>query len=242
MSSEPVLAIRGLSKSLGGVPVLRDISLELYRGDFCGLIGPNGSGKTTLLLSVAEGSVGILGADVTSRGLDAKAFVGYALQPRDLPPQLSGHQLLDFVASLRSAPQMPEQIRELASQFEMEEKLEEEIGTYSNGMKQKLGVMLALVGTPPLIIMDESLNGLDPMSAFRLKRHLQSLAGTGLSAVLLSSHLLDSLEKYCTRVVMIREGRIEHEWTRAALEAEISGTGRSLEEMFVERMLRKGVA
>jgi len=240
VNPETLLEIRELSKSLDGVPILHDISLEVRRGDFCGLIGPNGSGKTTLLrsvtgqLTVAEQRVSILGKDVATRGLEAKTCTGYAFEPNDLPPQLSGMQLLDFVGSLRGAPEMAGQIRELSQMLELSERLDDDLRTYSHGMKQKLGVMMALIGTPPLIVMDESLNGLDPVSAFRLKQYLLTLAQTGRSGILLSSHQLDSLERYCTRIIMMRDGRLVHEWTRAELEAEMAAKHTHLEEIFVD--------
>ena len=240
--SDSLLCIRNLSKSLGQREVLHEISLDVKPGEFVGLIGPNGAGKTTLLRcltgqwTVPEGTVTIDGIDVAAHTLEAKRRFGYAFDPGDLIERLTARQHLLFVAALRSIVSPEAEIQSLAELVDLTPELDNEIGTYSFGMKQKLGIMLALLGHPPLIVLDEALNGLDPVVAFRMKNHLKDLAAEGKTGILLASHMLESLEKYCTRIAMIREGRIFRHWTQAELEREADASGKHLEELFVELM------
>ena len=239
---DSLLRIHGLSKSLATREVLHDISLDVNRGEFVGLIGPNGAGKTTLLRCLTGqwtapgGTVTIDGLDVATHTLEAKRRFGYAFDPADLIERLTARQHLVFVAALRNLVSPEAEIQALAVLTDLVPELDAEIGTFSFGMKQKLGIMLALLGHPPLIVLDEALNGLDPVVAFRMKNYLKDLAAGGQTGILLASHMLESLEKYCTRIAMIRDGRIFRHWTQAELEQEAEASGRGLEELFVDLM------
>jgi ABC-2 type transport system ATP-binding protein len=240
--SEPLLCVRALSKTLAKRLILHDISLELKRGEFLGLIGPNGAGKTTLLRCITgqwtapEGSVIIDGIDVAADSIAAKKLIGFAFEPTDLIERLTGRQHALFIARLRGLTSPDAEITSLAEMVDLTEALDSETGTYSFGMKQKLGIILALLGHPPFVVLDEALNGLDPMVGYRVKNHLKNLAAEGGTGILLASHILESLERYCTRIAMIREGRIHRYWTQAELEAEAAASGKHLEDLFVELM------
>lgn len=248
MSDTFLLHVRDLSKSLSGREVLHKISLQLKPGEFVGLIGPNGAGKTTLLRCITgqwtapEGAVTIDGVDVAADSLEAKRRFGYAFDPGDMIERLTGRQHLTFLAGVRKIAAPENQIHELAELVDIAENLDRETGTYSQGTKQKLGIMMALLGHPSLVIMDESLNTLDPLVAYRVKNHLKDLAAEGKTAILLASHMLDSLERYCTRIAMIRNGAIYRVWTQAELVAEAAASGRHLEEIFVDLMEEKDVS
>jgi ABC-type multidrug transport system ATPase subunit len=237
-----LLRVHNLSKSLSGREVLHGISLELKRGEFVGLIGPNGAGKSTLLHCITgqwtapAGTVAIDGIDLAVDSLSAKRRFGYAFEPTDLLERLTGRQHLGFLATLRKMEFPEAEIRELAELVDITDFLDREAGTYSQGTRQKLGIMMALLGGPPLVILDESLNTLDPMVSYRVKNHLKDLAARGGTGILLASHMLDSLERYCTRIAMIRDGAIFRLWTRDELEAEAEASGKHLEDLFVELM------
>lgn len=241
MPDSPILCIRELSKALAGREVLHGISLELARGEFVGLVGPNGAGKTTLLncitrqWRVPEGTVTIDGVDIARDPIAAKRRFGYAFDPGDLLDSVTGRQHIMFVAALRKLVSPEAEINALAELVDLTPELDAEVGTYSFGMKQKLGIILALLGHPPLVVLDEALNGLDPIVGYRVKNHLKDLAAEGQTGILLASHMLESLEKYCTRIAMIRGGIIHRIWLRADLEAE-AATGKNLEELFMETM------
>ncbi|HEY3293889.1 MAG TPA: ABC transporter ATP-binding protein [bacterium] len=242
MSDIHLLRVHELSKALGGKPVLHQISLELQRGEFLGLIGPNGAGKTTLLHCITgqwtapAGSVTIDGIDVATDPLAAKRVLSCAFEPGDFIERLTGRQHLDFMAGIRNLKSPAEEIYMLAELVDLGESLDTELGAYSFGMKQKLAIMLALLGHPPFVVLDESLNGLDPVVGYRVKNHLKDLAAEGRTGILLASHMLESLERYCTRISMIREGRIYRHWTQEELEAEAAASGKHLEDLFVELM------
>ncbi|MBI5474199.1 MAG: ATP-binding cassette domain-containing protein [Ignavibacteriae bacterium] len=116
----------------------------------------------------------------------------------------------------------------------LEEKIDEHIGAYSQGMKQKLSIICALIGNPSLIILDESLSGLDPLSSYNLKNYLQDITGRKESSVLLSSHLVDSVEKYCSTIIMLHKGTICRIWSREQLAGEKERTHKDLEQIFVD--------
>jgi ABC-2 type transport system ATP-binding protein len=239
MPDSPLLCVRELSKALSGREVLHGISLDLVRGEFVGLVGPNGAGKTTLLRcitgqwTVPEGAVTIDGMDVARNPIAVKHRFGYA--PGDLLDNVTGRQHVMFVAALRKLSSPEAEISALADLVDLTPELDTEVGTYSFGMKQKLGIILALLGHPPLVVLDEALNGLDPIVGYRVKNYLRDLAAEGQTGILLASHMLESLEKYCTRIAMIRGGVIHRIWLRADLEAE-AAAGKNLEELFVETM------
>jgi ABC-2 type transport system ATP-binding protein len=240
--SDSLLCVRALSKSLAGRPVLHEISLEIQRGEFVGLIGPNGAGKTTLLRCITgqwtapENTITLDGVDVARDPLSAKGLIGYAFDPADLLERVTGRQHVMFIAGLRKLASPEAEIMQLAEMLELTDLLDREAGSYSRGTKQKLGILMALLGRPPFLVMDESLNGLDPMVSYNVKNHLQELAAAGQTGILLASHMLESLERYCTRISMIREGRIYRHWTQAELEAEAAASGKHLEDLFVELM------
>jgi len=115
--------------------------------------------------------------------------------------------------------------------------MNDQIGTYSQGMKQKLSIICALFGNPSLIVLDESLNGLDPVSLYHLKNYLKEITQKREATVILSSHLIDSIEKYCSIVIMLYEGTICKIWSREQLDNEKERTQKDLEQLFVDIVL-----
>lgn len=177
----PVLHLDALTCGHAGQPVLQGIDLELPRGEFVALIGPNGSGKTTLLHCVAgllrpqSGRVLIDGIDIAHDPHGAKSHLGFAIDPGQLPSLLTGSECLRLFAAARALPAIPAATLALAEALTLSPMLERRIGQYSLGTRQKLGIVLGLLGEPPLLLLDEPLNGLDPASAYALKRHLHHL-------------------------------------------------------------------
>lgn len=241
--SEPLLQVRDVRLALGGVEVLRGVDLSLDRGGFTGLIGPNGSGKSTLLrclggvLAADAGSIRIGGQAIDARPGVARALLGYAPEPSTLPAELTGRHCLDLFARARGLRAVPQESVELAELLQYAPWLDRPVGAHSLGTRQKLSVMLALVGTPPLVLLDESLNGLDVVSALALKQHLAALARSGACAVLLATHGLEIAEHHLDAVVLLDAGRIVAHWDRAALDGLRNAAG-GLEQAVVERLRR----
>ena len=236
----PRLAVSGLCKSLGSASVLKNVDLSIFPGEILGLIGPNGAGKTTFIriitgiLQPDAGSITICGHDLDTDSIAARAEVGFAPEPESLPDQLTGAQLLELVASAKSVRGFDvSDLEEMSEQFDMTDKLNDEIGTYSRGMRQKTSILLALVGRPKLVVLDESLAGLDPVSAYALKNYLRRTADDEEIAILLSSHILETIEKYCSRIVILVDGCVRRVHSRREIQEIRRTTGMDLEELFI---------
>jgi ABC-2 type transport system ATP-binding protein len=217
------LELRGLSLSYGHRRVLRGVDLRLERGELVGLIGPNGSGKSTLmracagLLAPDAGELRIDGLEFAHGRVEAQRRFGYAVEPERLPPILRGRQCIELVAHTRGLDGGAlDEAFALAQRLGLVRWLDNEVGEYSLGTRQKLAVVLALIGAPPLLLLDEVMNGLDPLASFALKEELRARADTG-AAVLLATHGLEVAERFLDRAVLLLDGRIAADWDKAAL-------------------------
>lgn len=237
----PPLQLRALSAGYRGAPVLRAVDLELYRGELTGLIGPNGSGKSTLIRAIAGlqdnvgGSVIIGGHDVATEPVAARAQLGYAVEPGALPPLLSGRQCIELLLRLRGVDDSLDDSLRLADQLRLTPWLDGAISSYSLGTRQKLAIVQAMVGRPRLIVLDEVLNGLDPLAAYALKRALRTRCDAG-AAVLLATHGLEVAERFLDRAVLLLDGRIAEDWDASALNRFRADPAGGLEHALVHRL------
>jgi ABC-2 type transport system ATP-binding protein len=236
------LQVRGVELMLGGSAVLRGVDLELGAGELVGLIGPNGSGKSSLmrvcagLLPARAGDVFIDGIDLATASLAAKQRFGYAVEPERLPLSLRGRQCLELVARTRAldAAAVDESVA-LAAALGFAPWLDRPVADYSLGTRQKLSVLLALLGAPPLLLLDEVLNGLDPLAAYALKQELRRRSQSG-SAVLLATHGLEVAERFLDRAVLLIDGRIAADWDSRALAGFRADPDGGLEHAVAERL------
>jgi len=208
-----VLAAENLTKSLGGREVVSDVSFELESGEVFGFLGPNGAGKTTTvrmltgLIRPDAGRVSIGGFAIARDFEKAMRHVGAIVEAPDLYRELSGRENLEIFARMidrRAADAIPELARLVA----LESRLDERVGTYSLGMRQRLGIAQALLGEPRVLILDEPANGLDPAGIREIRELVKSLAHDRGLAIFLSSHLLSEVELTCDRVAILHRGRI----------------------------------
>ena len=233
-SVPPVLCMRGLTAGYDAQPVLRDVNLQIAIGEWCVVLGPNGSGKSTLLYAAAgllpprSGRIELSGVSLDD-GAAAKRMLGYGCAPERLPGLLTGQQCLQVYAAAKGLKEIDRGVLELAEALALSGQLERYVDTYSLGMRQKLAVLLALIGAPRLIVLDEAFNGLDPSSAAILKHHLRRLVDERRAAVLLATHALEIAERYADRVALLLEGRIRQVWDAAQLAA-LRAAGKPLEE------------
>lgn len=238
----PVLQLDRLRFGYAAQPVLHDIDLQLPRGEFVALIGPNGSGKSTLLQCVAgiqvpqAGRIVIDGIDLAGDPQAAKSRLGYAIDPGRLPPLLTGREALGLFAGARGLAGVPAASLDLAGSLQLSPMLDRRIGRYSLGTRQKLGIVLGLVGDPPLLLLDEPLNGLDPLSAWTLKHLLQALCSGHGTTVLLATHSLEVAERFITRAVLLMDGRLHRSWDGPELAAIRDDPARSLEQAMVQAL------
>jgi ABC-2 type transport system ATP-binding protein len=241
------LEIAGLVHAYGPHRVLDSLDLHIGAGEFVALIGPNGSGKTTLLrclagiLALQQGRIAIASVDLARDPLAAKQRLGFAVDPTLLPPLLSGRQCLELFAGARGLGGVPAATLELARELAFDTWLDREVQSYSLGTRQKLGILLGVIGEPPLIVLDEPMNGLDPLSAFALKQYLVRLARERGCAVLLATHALEVAERFISRAVLLLGGRLVQDWDTAALDAIRHDADNSLEQVMVEALRRHGV-
>jgi ABC-2 type transport system ATP-binding protein len=231
----PVLHVASLHAGYGKVAVLSGVDLEVSRGEWLALLGPNASGKTTLLhciagmLLPAAGSIAICGRSLRQDALGAKAQLGFGCAPERLPDLLTGRQCLEVYAAAKSLAAIDADVLELAEAFVFTDMLDRFVASYSLGTKQKLAVLLALLGEPALVVLDEAFNGLDPASALVLKHHLRARVSAARCGVLLATHALDVVERYSDRAVLLLDGRIAREWGREQLTALRAMPGEGLE-------------
>jgi ABC-2 type transport system ATP-binding protein len=221
----PALDVREVAAGYRGRAIVEDIGLRIDPGDFIGLLGANGAGKSTLLraltgqIPLMNGSVLIGGIDLHAAPELAKRGFGYAVDGADLPHSLTGRQYLDFVASVRGCAADDWPLGDLIGPLSLGPHLRRMIGDCSLGTRMKISLAGAMLGGPRLLILDESLNGLDPVSAFRVRRRLAEMVRTGRHAVLLASHAIETIAVSCSAAVFLEDGRIAHRWGRAALDA-----------------------
>jgi ABC-2 type transport system ATP-binding protein len=223
-ATDELLIVRSVAAGYGAQPVLADIDFTLSAGGFMGLLGPNGSGKSTLLraisgqIPVAAGSVHLLGIDLAQKPEAAKCVFGYAVDPPDLPATLTGIQYLQLISSIRGCAANDWFRADLIELLAVGKWLERRIGEYSYGTRMKLSLAATLLGSPPLIILDESLNGLDPVIAWRVKRLLVEMVRTGRHGVLLSTHVIETVESLCSSAILLTDGKISARWNSDALQ------------------------
>jgi ABC-2 type transport system ATP-binding protein len=213
-----ILKIDHLCKSYGKRPVLKDISLRAYSGEVLGFLGPNGAGKTTLIKTVMgflfadSGSIYIDGIDIKKDYEKAMALVGGIVENPEMYKDLTGRKNLEMYSRVHGNIDRA-RIDEVVSLVGMQNRVDEKIGNYSLGMKQRLGLAQALVHKPKLLILDEPTNGLDPIGIRDLRDILKKYARESGAAVVVSSHQLFEMEMMCDRVCIISNGVILGEST-----------------------------
>ncbi len=243
MNETNVLEVLNVSKKAGTRTLVDQVSFSIQAGDVCGFVGPNGAGKTTLirmmtgLIKPGGGSIRIDGTDVGRERVKALSRVGAIVESPIFFPYMSGRDNLLNLARLH--PNMPgterkARVEEALSIVGLSERGSDKVKTYSLGMKQRLGIAQALLGDPRLIILDEPANGLDPMGIRELRQLIQRLNQERGITFLVSSHLLDELQRICSRFVIIKEGKLV--WEGTSREWQEAAGAKGIEEHFVEMM------
>src|SRR3954471_8151612 len=213
--NDAAIRVEGLTKYYGAVIGIEDLSFDVQRGEIFGFLGANGAGKTTTirllldLLRPSRGSARILGVDCHRDSLAARRQVGYL--PGDLPiyPDLSAGDYLSYLSRLDGRPVEPAYLAHLLRRFDVSDiDRGRRLRVQSHGMKQKIGIIQALMARPPVVILDEPTAGLDPMMVQAFRETLSELKREGRTTVFLSSHVLTEVESTCDRIGLVRGGRI----------------------------------
>lgn len=212
-----ILKITNLTKtySKGAIKAVDNVSLDINEGEIFGFLGPNGAGKSTTIkcltgiLPFEDGSINICGYDLKNSPIQAKKSIGYVPDSYIIYDKLTGNEYLNFISDVYDVPSFDRKARasEYASLFNLTDSMNSPIKSYSHGMKQKISLIGALIHNPKLWVLDEPLTGLDPKSAFDLKKLMREHANQG-NTVFFSSHVLDVVEKVCDRVAIIDKGKI----------------------------------
>jgi ABC-2 type transport system ATP-binding protein len=216
--SNAVFEVVNARVSYGRSGILHDANIKLERGTWTALVGPNASGKTTLLrcaggyIKPAAGDVLIKGQSLYNGAVRPGELPGYASAPEALPAFLSGRQCLEVYAAARGLPGVSGQTLELADVLGFQVFLDSLVRSYSLGTRQKLSLLLALSGSPSVVLLDEVFNGLDPASSLALKLHLGKRVREEGVAILLATHSLDIVARHCDQMVLLVGGRIVRRW------------------------------
>jgi ABC-2 type transport system ATP-binding protein len=212
MQTSPIIETRGLTKRFGERVAVDHVDLAVPRGSAYGFLGHNGAGKTTLirmllgLTRASEGSMSLVGRPVPSERAQALARVGAIVEEPSFHPHLTGIENMRVVAAVRG-PEAFDRIDGALARVGLSGRANDLVRSYSQGMRQRLGVARCLLADPQLLILDEPMNGLDPGGILDFRIMIGELVGEGRT-VFLSSHLLDEIEKTCDAAAIVDRGRV----------------------------------
>lgn len=238
---ETAIKLLNLTKSYRKNAAVKDVTLEVEKGELFGFLGPNGAGKTTTikmmtgLLEPTGGTAEILGIDIWKDPLEAKKKIAYVPDQPNLYPKLTGWDYLEFIASVFriSGKRFRTKAAALLETFSLTHDAHDLIESYSHGMKQKIAICGALVSEPDVFFLDEPTVGLDPKSARSLKNLLREQCDHGMT-VFMSTHILEIAEQMCDRIGIIFSGDIIALGTMDELKSQGGSADQSLEDIFLE--------
>ena len=229
-----MIVLSEITKSFKSLDVLKGVDLKVQSGELLGLIGSNGAGKSTALrvlvgeLLADSGSAQLGGHNVQNEPTQARSQLGYVPQDSGVEPFLTGEEVLRFVAEIRGVDS-GSQVDELLTQFHLQDARRRLTREYSEGMARRLAIAAAFVGSPPALVLDECLNGLDPRGAKIVRDNLEKRRREG-AAILLTGHVLETMESVCTRIALLHEGRIVLDMSME----QIKESGKTLEALYLE--------
>ncbi|NPV74883.1 MAG: ABC transporter ATP-binding protein [Anaerolineae bacterium] len=227
---DSVIQTKDLTKKYGEFVAVDGLNLEVQAGEVFGLLGPNGAGKTTTILMIlgltepTAGSVRVLGLDPARQPLSVKSRVGYLPDQVGFYDELTARENLTYIARLNGIPdsQIDRRVDEALARVGLEKVAYKRAGTFSRGMRQRLGLADVLVKQPQLIIMDEPTSGLDPEASHEFLEMILDLKKEGIT-ILLSSHLLYQVQAVCDRVGLFSQGKMVLEGTVENLAQRVLG-------------------
>lgn len=235
-----MIEIKNVSKTYNNnIKAIDKLNLTINDGEIVGFIGLNGAGKTTTIkmmtgiLQPDTGTIKVNGYDIVKDSLKAKQIIGYIADSPDMFLKLTGMEFINFIANIYKVPlrERRERIKIFGDRFGLSDVLDKPMQSYSHGMRQKMMVVAALVHDPAVWILDEPLIGLDPTSAFELKKMMREHADKG-NSVFFSTHVLEVAEKLCDRIAIIDKGRAVFIGTLKELKDKYDK--KDLEKLFME--------
>jgi ABC-2 type transport system ATP-binding protein len=229
-----LIEIERLTKRFGDFTAVDDVSFTVDRGEVLGFLGPNGAGKSTTMRMLAgfmpptSGTARIAGADVVEEPVEAKRSLGFLPEGAPTYPEMTVAGFLDFTARIRGyrGAEREDRIAHAMRQTQLEGVRLQPIETLSKGFKRRVGLAQALLHDPPVLVLDEPTDGLDPNQKHEVRELIRLMAPT--KAIVISTHILEEVDAVCTRAIIIARGRVIVDAPPRALERD----GRSLEEIF----------
>ena len=228
-----VLEVRDIHRNYGKKEVLKGVTFQIDSSEIVGLIGKNGAGKSTLfkvitgILKQKSGTVKILDQEVSSKNRKIFQQVGCLIEQVSLYPDLTGYEHIQIVAKLTDT-KIDEHVETLISTLKMNSYIHNKTKTYSQGMKQRLGILLAVLNKPKLLLLDEPLNGLDPEGVYEIRTFLLNICHQEGMSLLISSHILSEMQIFCDRFLFLKDGVISKDLTKSDLK------NSNLEQEFIE--------
>lgn len=227
-----MLHVSHVTKKYGKTVACRDLCFHLEPGSVTVLLGPNGAGKSTIMKSIIgflryEGE--ILVAGYPNKSVEARRIMGYVPELPSLYPNLTVYEHMEFLARAYKLTDYKDRIEELLARFELDDKKKKFGDELSKGMQQKLNLCLGLLPDPQMLMMDEPMIGLDPHAIKELKNCIEEMRQRG-KTMLISTHIIDSVDMLWDRALIMQEGEIKANVTRGELER----SGKTLEELFFE--------
>lgn len=213
ITREPAIRVQGMEKSYKDLHVLRGVDFDVAPGTIFALLGSNGAGKTTVvnilstLLKADAGTASVNGFDVATQAAEVRESISLTGQFAAVDEILSGRENLVLVARLRHLKDPRTIADDLLDRFSLTDAAARKVATYSGGMRRRLDIAMSLIGTPPLIFLDEPTTGLDPQARIEVWQAVKELAGRG-TTVLLTTQYLDEAEQLADRIAILHEGRI----------------------------------
>ena len=236
---EAIVLVDNVSKDFGDKTAVKDLSFSVPAGQICGLLGPNGAGKTTLfrllmgILKATSGQLRVDGLDAFEDRVEVKRRIGYLPDEPVFYSYLSAREILELSAAMHglNPKETLERIDPVVARMKLSDELDNYAEDYSRGMKKKLGLLLAMLHEPRLLVLDEPTNGLDVESTRLFYELIAEVASSG-ATVLFSTHLMDHVARLCSHAVVISEGKLVAKGSLAELRA-LTGL-EDLEDIFVK--------
>lgn len=223
--NDAVIAVEDVTKSFAGRRVLDGLGFTVPRGEIVGLLGPNGSGKTTTVrllngvIAPDSGRIKVAGYDPQNQGDEIRKRSGVLTESAGLYRNLSGLENLNFFAGLYRVPQPKERINKLLNDFGLDSAKDRKVGTYSTGMRKRLGIAKTLLHSPEILFLDEPTTGLDPEGTRDLLEYIARLNREQGVTILLCTHLLQQVQDLCHRFIFLGNGRVLEQGSLAEIEA-----------------------
>ncbi|MCH2387296.1 MAG: ATP-binding cassette domain-containing protein [Opitutales bacterium] len=242
-----MVAVENLVKDYGDLRAVDGVSFQVKKGDILGFLGPNGAGKSTTMkmitgfLSPTSGTASVDGFDIRKHPLEAKSRIGYLPESSPAYPEMTVVEFLSYVAEtrgFRSKDEVYKRLSDVIVKCHLQTVQSQSIETLSKGYRQRVGVAQSILHDPPVLILDEPTDGLDPNQKHEVRKLIKAMAED--KAIVLSTHILEEVEAICNRIIVIDQGRVRVDETPDEFKARKPGS--SIDEIFREITSSKAYA